>query len=178
MTIKEFADKRGLTKGAIYKAIKSSSFRIDQITGRNGRITEEGREILRILFPETRSEPLKEEKAGDSTFDELRARLSEAESERDEAKRAREKAEDALKAEKEQRALFEKLYNETKEELRRERETADRERTQYKILLQTEQGLRIKAERNLFQRVKVFFLGEKTQPIVSVDSVDTSGEVN
>ena len=169
MTIKQFADKLGLTKGAVYKAIRSSSFTVDQITGRSGQITEEGRKILQILFPdqEPLSEPLKETQPDDSVLDDLRDRLREAE-------RAREKAEESLRIEKEQRSLFEKLYNETKDELRDQRISAEKEREQYKILIRAEQGLRMKAERSLFQRVKVFFLGEKNQP---VDSVDTHGEV-
>lgn len=169
MTIKQFADELGLTKGAVYKAIRSSSFTVDQITGRSGQITEEGRKILQILFPdqEPLSEPLKETQPEDSALDDLRERLREAE-------RAREKAEESLRIEKEQRSLFEKLYNETKDELRDQRISAEKEREQYKILIRTEQGLRMKAERSLFQRVKVFFLGEKNQP---VDSVDTHGEV-
>lgn len=169
MTIKQFADELGLTKGAVYKAIRSSSFTVDQITGRSGQITEEGRKILQILFPdqEPLSEPLKETRPDDSALDDLRERLREAE-------RAREKAEESLRIEKEQRSLFEKLYNETKDELRDQRISAEKEREQYRILIRAEQGLRMKAERNLFQRVKVFFLGEKDQP---VDSVDTHGEV-
>ena len=169
MTIKQFADELGLTKGAVYKAIRNSSFTLDQITGRSGQITEEGRKILQILFPdqEPLSEPLKETQPEDSALEDLRDRLREAE-------RAREKAEESLRIEKEQRSLFEKLYNETKDELREQRVSAEKEREQLRILIRTEQGLRIKAERSLFQRVKVFFLGEKNQP---VDSVDTHGEV-
>jgi hypothetical protein len=169
VTIKQFADELGLTKGAVYKAIRSSSFTVDQITGRSGQITEEGRKILQILFPdqEPLSEPLKETQPDDSVLDDLRERLREAE-------RAREKAEESLRIEKEQRSIFEKLYNETKDELRDQRISAEKEREQYRILIRAEQGLRMKAERNLFQRVKVFFLGEKNQP---VDSVDTHGEV-
>ena len=169
MTIKEFAEKQGLKRGTVYKAIKDSSFTVDQITGRSGQITEEGRKILQILFPdqEPLSEPLKDTQPDDSVLDDLRERLREAE-------RAREKAEESLRIEKEQRSLFEKLYNETKDELRDQRISAEKEREQYKILIRAEQGLRMKAERSLFQRVKVFFLGEKNQP---VDSVDTHGEV-
>ena len=169
MTIKEFAEKQGLKRGTVYKAIKDSSFTVDQITGRSGQITEEGRKILQILFPdqEPLSEPLKDTQPDDSVLDDLRERLREAES-------AREKAEESLRIEKEQRSLFEKLYNETKDELRDQRISAEKEREQYKILIRAEQGLRMKAERSLFQRVKVFFLGEKNQP---VDSVDTHGEV-
>lgn len=169
MTIKEFAEEQGLKRGTVYKAIKDSSFTVDQITGRSGQITEEGRKILQILFPdqEPLSEPLKETRPDDSALDDLRERLREAE-------RAREKAEESLRIEKEQRSLFEKLYNETKDELRDQRISAEKEREQYRILIRAEQGLRMKAERNLFQRVKVFFLGEKDQP---VDSVDTHGEV-
>ena len=78
MTIKEFAEKQGLKRGTVYKAIKDSSFTVDQITGRSGQITEEGRKILQILFPdqEPLSEPLKETQPEDSVLDDLRERLS------------------------------------------------------------------------------------------------------
>ena len=76
MTIKEFAEKQGLKRGTVYKAIKDSSFTVDQITGRSGQITEEGRKILQILFPdqEPLSEPLKETQPEDSVLDDLRER--------------------------------------------------------------------------------------------------------
>ncbi len=174
MNIKEYAETKGLTKGAVYKAITRSGHNAGELTDRRGHITGKGLSILREIYPDEQepdqeplSEPLKETQPEDSVLDDLRERLREAE-------RAREKAEESLRIEKEQRSLFEKLYNETKDELRDQRISAEKEREQYKILIRAEQGLRMKAERNLFQRVKVFFLGEKNQP---VDSVDTHGEV-
>lgn len=171
MKIKEYADGKGLTKGAVYKAIIRNGHSAGELTDKRGNLTAKGMQILDEIYQEPDqeplSEPLKETRPEDSALDELRERLSEAE-------RAREKAEESLRIEKEQRSLFEKLYNETKDELRDQRISAEKEREQYKILIRAEQGLRMKAERSLFQRVKVFFLGEKNQP---VDSVDTHGEV-
>lgn len=52
MTIKEFSEKKGLSKGTIYKAIRNSSFQLNQITNRAGHITPEGLAILNGLFPD------------------------------------------------------------------------------------------------------------------------------
>ena len=174
MTIKEYAESKAVSTGAIYKAVSRSGHSMKDLTDRKGQITGKGLSILREIYPDDQepdqeplSDSLKDQQPEDSVLEDLRERLREAE-------RAREKAEESLRIEKEQRSLFEKLYNETKDELRDQRISAEKEREQYRILIRAEQGLRMKAERNLFQRVKVFFLGEKNQP---VDSVDTHGEV-
>ena len=174
LKIKEFAVEKRLTQGAVYKAIQRAGYSMKELTDRNGNITEAGFAILASVYPDVKkpvqnspSERLNESKPDDSLIDDLKARLSEAE-------KALAKSETALKAETEQRTLFEKLYNETKDELREQRISAEKEREQYKILIRAEQGLRMKAERSLFQRVKVFFLGEKNS---AADSVDAHGEV-
>lgn len=159
MKIKEYAEYKGITRDAIYKAVGRAGRSTRELTDKKGNITPKGMEILDNLFAddqEPQRERLKDTKAEDSTLDDLRARLSEAQE----------------RAEK-----WERLYLELQDRAAQEREAAEKEREQYKILLQTEQGLRIKAERNLFQRVKVFFLGEKTKPIESVGSVDAHGDV-
>lgn len=163
MTVKEYAESKAVTTGAIYKAVSRSGHSMKELTDKKGQITGKGLSILREIYPDEQepdqeplSEPLKETRPEDSALDDLRARLSEAQE----------------RAEK-----WERLYLELQDRAAQEREAAEKEREQYKILLQTEQGLRIKAERNIFQRVKVFFLGEKTKPIESVGSVDAHGEV-
>ena len=137
MRIKEYAAGKGVTQGAIYKAIGRAGHSAKDLTDRKGNITPKGSAILDELFPddqETRSEPLNEEKAGDSTLDDLRARLSEAE-------RAREKAEDALKVEREQRIKaeaqaekWENLYLELQDKAAQEREANRTALTQAHIL--------------------------------------------
>ena len=124
MDFKGFAEEKGVTRGAIYKALKRSGYGAKELTDRQGHITQKGYVILRKLYPddqETLPELLKEPEAEDSAIDELKARLNEAE-------RAREKAETALENETRQRDLYEKLYKETKEELRQQRDAADKER--------------------------------------------------
>ena len=175
MTVKEFADGLGLTKGAVYKAIRNSSFTLDQITGRSGQITEEGRKILQILFPdqEPLSEPLKETQPEDSALDDLRERLREAE-------RARDKAEESLRIEKEQRTLFERLYNETRDDLRKLQESSERERaamhdriSEANRLLSQQQELERLRTMNPIKRL---FAGRKKEK--PAQTVDGSGQVN
>lgn len=86
MKIKDFAVEKGLTQGAIYKAIGRAGHSAKELTDKKGNLTAKGSQILRELFPddqepitEPRSEPLKEEKAEDSTIDDLRDRLRAAE---------------------------------------------------------------------------------------------------
>lgn len=175
MTIKEFAEKQGLKRGTIYKAIKDSSFTVDQITGRSGQITEEGRKILQILFPdqESLSEPLKETRPEDSALDELRERLSEAE-------RARDRAEADLQNEKERSSLFEKLYNEAKDDLKRQQESAEREiasmhdriRDANRLLSQQQELERLRT----MNPIKRLFAGRKKEK--PDQTVDGSGQVN
>ena len=81
MKIKDFAAEKGLTPGAIYKAVQRAGHSTKELTDKRGHITAKGAGILQKLFPdeqEPRSEPLTEEKAGDSTLDDLRDRLREA----------------------------------------------------------------------------------------------------
>ena len=174
MKIKEYAIGHHLTQSAVYKAVQRAGYSVKELTDKNNDLTAAGFAILAEIYHDSEisaqeppSERLNESKPDDSLIDDLKSRLSEAE-------KALAKSETALKAETEQRTLFEKLYNETKDELREQRISAEKEREQYKILIRAEQGLRMKAERSLFQRVKVFFLGEKN---TAADSVDAHGEV-
>lgn len=82
MKIKDYAVEKGLTPGAIYKAVQRAGHSAKELTDKQGNITAKGSSILQKLFPdnaEPRSEPPKEEKAEDSTLDDLRARLRAAE---------------------------------------------------------------------------------------------------
>ena len=81
MKIKEFADQKHLTQGAIYKAIGRAGYSARQLTDKKGNITTKGMAIINKLFaddPEPDSEPLKEEKPEDIIIAELRDRLKEA----------------------------------------------------------------------------------------------------
>ena len=171
MNIKEFAEGKGVTRGAIYKALTRTGHTVKELTDRKGNITAKGYAILRKLYPDDQeplSEPLNEPEAEDSTLDDLRTRLSEAE-------RAREKAEAALEHETQQRALYEKLYTETREELRQQRETAERERQTFleriseaNRLISQQQELARLASMNPIRRL---FSGKKKQ------SADSQGTV-
>jgi membrane protein involved in colicin uptake len=173
VTIKQFADELGLTKGAVYKAIRSSSFTVDQITGRSGQITEEGRKILQILFPdqEPLSEPLKETQPDDSVLDDLRERLREAE-------RARDRAEADLQNEKERRIRaeeqaekWERLYLELQDKAAHERERIlENAREAHVIAAQAQEAANKKSG---FLRL---FSGRKKEK--PAESVDGKGQVD
>ena len=173
MTIKEFAEKQGLKRGTIYKAIKDSSFTVDQITGRSGQITEEGRKILQILFPdqEPLSEPLKETRPEDSALEDLRDRLSEAE-------RARDRAEADLQNEKERRIRaeeqaekWERLYLELQDKAAQERaEIWEKVREAHVIAAQAQEAAN---KKSIFLRL---FSGRKKEK--PAESVDGKGQVD
>ena len=81
MKIKEFADQKHLTQGAIYKAIGRAGYSAKQLTDRKGNLTGKGMALLVKLFsddPEPESEPVKAEKPEDIIIAELRDRLREA----------------------------------------------------------------------------------------------------
>lgn len=169
MTIQEFAEKQGKTKGAVYKTIKNSSFNLSQITGRNGQITEAGKKILAILFPETVSDAPEETEADNSTFDELRDRLREAESRRDALDAELKSVREQLTEAREQAQKWEKLYLEEREQARITRETAAEEKRRADILLsQAQENYRILA----MNPIKRLFSGRK-----KAQSVETDGEI-
>lgn len=176
MNIKEFAEGKGVTRGAIYKALTRTGHTVKELTDRKGNITAKGYAILRKLYPDDQeplSEPLKETRPDDSALDELRKRLSEAE-------RAREKAEESLRIEKEQRTLFERLYNETRDDLRKLQESSERERaamhdriSEANRLLSQQQELERLRTMNPIKRL---FAGRKKEK--PDQTVDGSGQVN
>lgn len=169
VTIKEFSEEIGLSKGAIYKAIRNSSFQLNQITNRAGQITPEGLTVLKGLFPDhgggldapEGSDRLQEE------AERLRDALEESERLRKEAERSLERAEDALEAEKRQRETFEKLYMEEREEVKELREAAERERE--KLLEQISEAHRLASQQQELARIasmnpiKRLFSGRRNQ---------------
>lgn len=52
MTIKDFAEKKGVTKQAVYKAINRSGLSARQLTDRKGNLTKKGAALLMKLFPD------------------------------------------------------------------------------------------------------------------------------
>ena len=106
MKIKEFAEDRGLTQGAIYKAIMRDGHSTKQLTDKRGNITAEGFQILYRLYSEEEY-PLKPEEqdqdqgeARQTLLDDLR---------------------DRLRAAQEQAEKWERLYLELQEQSAHER---------------------------------------------------------
>lgn len=177
MTIKEFSEKQGLSKGTIYKAIRNSSFQLNQITNRAGNITPDGLAILNRLFPESGEPDNQAEQDPGGELERLRDELEEKRLECDglreelkEKERALEKAEDALRNEVKQRELYEKLYSEAKEENKEQRESAERERD--KLLEKISEAHRLASQQQELARIasmnpiKRLFSGrKKTQPV-------------
>ena len=52
MNIKDFAEKKGVTKQAVYKAINRSGLSAKQLTDRRGNLTKKGVNLLAKLFPD------------------------------------------------------------------------------------------------------------------------------
>ena len=175
MKIKEFAIGHNLTLSAVYKAIQRAGYTVKELTDKNNNLTESGLSILAAIYPDSEmltpeppSERLNDNEPDNSLIDDLKARLSEAE-------KALAKSETALKAETEQRTLFEKLYNETKDELRKQQESAERERD--KLLDKISEAHRLASQQQELARIaamnpiKRLFSGRKKKQI------DVQGQV-
>lgn len=179
MKIKEYALQKHLTQSAVYKAVQRAGYTVKELTDRNNDITAAGFAILAAIYPDSErpaqepsSESPKESNPDNSIIDDLKARLSEAEKTID-------KTETLLKAESEKSALFEKLYSETKEELRKLQESSERERSalhdrisEANRLLSQQQELARLATMNPIKRL---FAGRKKK---HDDAVESAGEVN
>lgn len=140
MKIRDFAEEKGLTKQAIYKAISRAGFSARQITDRNGNITSKGFSILRTLFPDAEQEQQQETKSGEGQ--------QQTEQQAAELERLQERIRE-LEASCKQ---WEQRYFDAVE-------TAKQEGQQLRVLLSQEQQLRLAAERKgLFRRL---FAGKK-----------------
>ena len=165
MNIKEYAETKGLTKGAVYKAITRSGHNAGELTDRRGHITGKGLSILREIYPDEQepdqeplSEPLKETRPEDSALDELRERLSEAE-------RARDRAEADLQNEKERRIRaeeqaekWERLYLELQDSAAQERDRIREQVRAAQVLTAQAQEVSKNLSRNPLRRL---FSGRK-----------------
>ena len=136
MKIKDFADKKGLTRQAIYKALNRSGYSAKKLTDRSGNLTKKGLTVLTRLFPSADDqvnqeppEPVEQDQS--SIVDELRNQV-------DELKR---------KCSEWETRYFEAVNQ------------ANTETEQLRVLLQREQELRLYAERKgIFKRL---FSGRK-----------------
>lgn len=142
MKIRDFAEEKGLTKQAIYKAISRAGFSARQITDRNGNITSKGFSILRTLFPDAEQEQQQETKSGEGQ--------QQTEQQAAELERLQERIRELEQSCKQ----WEQRYFDAVE-------TAKQEGQQLRVLLSQEQQLRLAAERKgLFRRL---FAGKKAE---------------
>lgn len=162
MKIKEYADGKGLTKGAVYKAIIRNGHSAGELTDKRGNLTAKGMQILDEIYQEPDqeplSEPLKETRPDDSVLEDLRDRLSEAE-------RARDRAEADLQNEKERRIRaeeqaekWERLYLELQDSAAQERDRIREQVRAAQVLTAQAQEVSKNLSRNPLRRL---FSGRK-----------------
>ena len=143
MKIKDFADEKGLTKQAVYKAIQRAGFSTKQLTDRQGNITPKGFAVLRNLFPdvpaEAADEPAEEAPRPDThREDHLQAEVD--------------RLQQRVSTLEEKCAEWEKRYFDAVDSAKKEAE-------QMRVLLSQEQQLRLAAEnKGFFRRL---FAGKK-----------------
>ncbi len=141
LKIKDFADEKGLTKQAVYKAIQRSGFSTKQLTDRHGNITGKGFAVLKNLFPEV-TEPAETPEKAPPQPEEAKRDLQ---PELDRLLRKVDELEERCKE-------WEKRYFEAVDHAKQESE-------QMRVLLSQEQQLRLAAEnRHFFRRL---FAGKK-----------------
>ncbi len=139
MKIKDFAEKKQLTKQAVYKALNRAGYSAKTLTDRSGNLTKKGMTVLNRLFPsdgdqadrQDQPEPVDQD---ESTVAELRNQVTEL---------------------KERCKEWETRYFQAVDQAKQENE-------QLRILLQREQELRLYAESNkgFFKRL---FAGRKEE---------------
>ena len=139
MKIKDFAEKKQLTKQAVYKALNRAGYSAKTLTDRSGNLTKKGMTVLNRLFPsdgdqadrQDQPEPVDQD---ESTVAELRNQVTEL---------------------KERCKEWETRYFQAVDQAKQENE-------QLRILLQREQELRLYAESNkgFFKRL---FAGKKEE---------------
>lgn len=77
MTIKEVAERTGLSHQAIYKRLKARGIRLDDIRDKaTGQLTPEGGTVIAELFPVTASS-IPEEKKAETQVEKLRNQVAE-----------------------------------------------------------------------------------------------------
>ena len=150
MRIKDFADEKGLTKQAVYKAIQRAGFSTKQLTDRQGNITPKGFAVLRNLFPDVPGQPAEE---SDEAPEQAAPRQSPLQPELDRLQQIVSELENRC-AEWEKRCMeWERRYFDAVDSAKKEAE-------QMRVLLSQEQQLRLAAEnKGFFRRL---FAGKKT----------------
>lgn len=153
MTIKQFADEQGISKGTVYNAVKRSRFNLGQITNAAGEITPEGLTILQSLFNLRRDqgETRQQNTQGDS--ERLQDEIAEL---KDSLRRAEERAEQ-----------WEKRYLELQDSSARERAELLQQVNAAQKLVYQEQEIRRISLMNPFKRL---FAG-KREPIITESQV-------
>lgn len=83
MKIREFAEGKGLTKQAVYKALNRAGFSAKELTDRSGNLSKQGLSVLRRLFPADQDQPERPERAApdQDQLEQLRIRIRELENE-------------------------------------------------------------------------------------------------
>ncbi len=147
MKIKDFADGKGLTKQAVYKAIQRAGFSTRQLTDRHGNITAKGLAVLQNLFPDQPEQDQEADKPG--TESELSPKQQDPIPDlRPEVERLTRKVEEL----ESRCAEWERRYFDAVDHAKTESE-------QMRVLLSQEQQLRLAAEnKHFFRRL---FAGKK-----------------
>lgn len=144
MKIKEYAAGKGVTQGAIYKALGRAGYNSKILTNRHGELTPEGLEILRRIYETADRLPPADgqEKTSDDgravMLDQLReaeARRDAAEKEREAAEKERDQLRDQMARAEERAEKWERLYIELQEKAAEERASSDQQLKAAHVLL-------------------------------------------
>lgn len=180
MTIKEYAESKAVSTGAIYKAVSRSGHSMKDLTDRKGQITGKGLSILREIYPDDQepdqeplSDSLKDQQPEDSVLEDLRERLSEAE-------RARDRAEELLQIEKDlrikaegQAEKWERLYLELQDKSAQERARDSEDQRELRVIAAQAQEIIKHFSMNPIRRL---FSGKKKEK--PAQTVNGNGQVN
>ena len=137
MKIKEYAAEKGVTQGAIYKAIGRNGYNAKSLTNRRGDITPAGYEILRRIYdqdaeepaagPDQRPEPLTETEGSRDALRESEARREAAEREAETLREQLRNAEERAERAEERAERWERLYIDLQEKAAQERAANDQQ---------------------------------------------------
>lgn len=138
MKIKDFAERKQLTKQAIYKALNRAGYSAKTLTDRSGNLTKKGTAVLNRLFPS----------AGDQLNQEQPDQLDQLDQDESVVSDLRNQVNELKERCKEWETRYFDYVNQAKQE-----------NEQLRILLQREQELRLYAENKGF--FKRLFAGKK-----------------
>ena len=144
LKIKEYAAEKGVTQGAIYKALGRAGYNSKSLTNRHGELTPEGLEILRLIYetaeriPSAAEQEKEAEENRASALDQLReaeARREAAEREADNLREQLRNAEERAERAAERAEKWERLYIELQEKAAQERAASDQQLQAAHVLL-------------------------------------------